>query len=66
MVSLVFVGHTIFSDAKDALRGCQGWDVVSRELLASLWPKDKSNMLDIGSDGLRLTAVEYCTILEAS
>ena len=36
------------------------------ELLASLWPKDKSNMLDIGSDGLRLTAVEYCTILEAS
>ena len=40
--------------------------MVSHELLASLWPKDKSNMLDIGSDGLRLTAVEYCTILEAS
>ena len=40
--------------------------MVSHELLASLWSKDKSNMLDTRSDGLRLTAVEYCTILEAS
>ena len=40
--------------------------MVSHKLLGSLWPKDKSNMLDMDSDGLRLTAVEYCTILEES